>query len=476
MLARAPSLRFWLLVSMIASAAVGLSAAVVLFNHVQSANEHAADTAKAQHEAQAFAAQVQAGADHARLAAMQELLPNDQVTIERDGRTTFQGRRPVGREFELQVEVPFPGGVVRIADYSSPRSSTTPELTLITAGVLALVIVAAIIAATLVTRAVRQPLQRAIDAAERVSHGDLTARMGTSGPEELVKLGSAFDDMAARLERADRDQRQFLADVAHEIATPVNAIAGFALALADGAAQDEQERHEAKNVIDVQTGRLRDLLSDLRELTQLDLAEGVRMTAISLRSFGERLVASFDPAARDAHVGLQLAAGDRQVLTDARLLEMIASNLVSNAIRYTPSGGSVQIELRGRGDELVLSVRDTGVGIAPEHEKRIFERLYRVDSARDRATGGSGLGLAIVRRAVQTLGGRLELESAPGKGSEFRVILPADGTAAPPTANAVSFNLPSEPNRKAPGGDRDLINSDPRGGAPLPAPETPRRG
>jgi signal transduction histidine kinase len=254
--------------------------------------------------------------------------------------------------------------------------------------------------------------------------------MGTSGPEELVKLGSAFDEMAARLEQADRDQRQFLADVAHEIATPVNAVSGFALALADGAAQGEQERGEAKSVIEVQTRRLRDLLSDPRELTALDLAEGVRVTSVSVGPFGARLAASARPAAQDAGVDLHVAAADGEVLTDARLLEMIASNLLSNAIRYTPSGGSVDFELRGRDNDLILRVRDTGVGIAPEHQKRIFERLYRVDSTRDRATGGSGLGLAIVHRAVQTLGGHIELASAPDQGSEFRVTLPADGSPA----------------------------------------------
>ncbi len=435
MFTRAPSLRFWLLVAMIGSAVVGLGAAVVLFNHIQTANEHAADAATARQEARRIAAEVQAGAGRARLAALQELLANNQITVERDGQTVFRGPRPVGRDLELRVEATFPGGVVRIADYSSPSSSTTLDLTLITAGVLALVIVAAIIAATLVTRAVRAPVERAIDAAEHVSHGDFSARMGASGPEELVKLGSAFDEMAARLEQADRDQRQFLADVAHEIATPVNAVSGFALALADGAAQGELERREAKSVIEVQAGRLRDLLRDLRELTQLDLAEGVRVTPVSLRLFSERLVASLRPAARDANVDLRHTADDREVLTDARLLEMIASNLVSNAIRYTPSGGSVQFELRRRNRELVLRVRDTGVGIPPEHQKRIFERLYRVDSTRDRATGGSGLGLAIVHRAVQTLGGHIELESTPGQGSEFRVILPADGSPAQPAAD-----------------------------------------
>ena len=96
------------------------------------------------------------------------------------------------------------------------------------------------------TRAVRGPVGRAIDAAERLSHGELSARMGSSGPEELVKLGRAFDGMAARLERADRDQRQFLADVAHEIATPLNTISGFGMALADGTAQGEAQRAEAQ--------------------------------------------------------------------------------------------------------------------------------------------------------------------------------------------------------------------------------------
>lgn len=442
MLARAPSLRFWLLVAMIASAVIGLGAAVLLFNHVQSSHEHAADAAKARQEARTVAAQVRTGADNARLTALQELLANDQITVHRAGRVVFRGPSRTGREFELQAEARFPGGLVRISDYASPESSTTLELTLITAGVLALVIAAAIGTATLVTRAVRRPVQRAINAAERVSRGDLTARMGTSGPEELVKLGSAFDDMAARLEQADRDQRQFLADVAHEIATPVNAVSGFALALADGAAQGEQERREARSVIAVQTGRLRDLLGDLRELTQLDLAEGVRVSPVSLRPFGERLAASFRPAARDATVDLQVATDDGAVLTDARLLEMIVSNLLSNAIRYTPPGGSVHLELRRRRDELLLRVRDTGVGIAPEHQKRIFERLYRVDSTRDRATGGSGLGLAIVRRAVRSLGGHIQLDSAPGKGSEFRITLPAGRSPAPPAAD-----LREDPNR-----------------------------
>ncbi|HET9073522.1 MAG TPA: ATP-binding protein [Solirubrobacteraceae bacterium] len=429
MFARAPSLRFWLLVAMIASAVVGLGAAVLLFTHVQNSNERLVDTAMARHQAQTIAGEVRAGARPGRLAALQALLPSDQITVERDGRVIFQGRRPAGNQLELKAAAPFPGGVVTLADYASLGPNSTLDLVVIIAGVLALVIVAAIVAATLVARAVRAPVQRAIDAAERVSRGDFAARMGSSGPEELVKLGGAFDDMAARLERADQDQRQFLADVAHEIATPVNAVSGFAVALADGAAADEPARREAKIVIDAETARLRTLLGDLRELTQLDLVTGSHVRPLVLVPFAERLVASFRPSAREAGLDLRLEVDDAEALTDRRLLEMIATNLITNAIRYTPAGGSVQVGLRRHGDELVLSVSDTGVGIAPEHQRRIFERLYRVDSTRDRATGGSGLGLAIVRRAVDALDGRIELQSTPGAGSRFRVTVPADREA-----------------------------------------------
>jgi signal transduction histidine kinase len=450
MFTRAASLRYWLLVAMIVSAVVGLAAAAFLFDNVETTNEHEADAAKARQEARTIAAQVASG-DAAHLSASQRLLANDRFTVYRGGHIIFSGPPRHGRAFEEEVEVPFPGGMVRLWDYSSPEASTTPELTLITAGVLALVIASAISAATLVTRAVRRPVQRAINAAERVSHGDFTARVGASGPQELVKLGAAFDDMAARLEQADRDQRRFLADIAHEIATPVNAVSGFGLALADGELHGEQEQLEAKSLIEAQTGRLRDLLSDLRELTQLDLTEGVRVSPISLQPCAERLVASFRPAARDANVHLQQAADDREVLTDARLVEMIASNLLSNAIRYTPPGGTVRIELRCRGDDLVLLVVDTGIGIAVRHQKRIFERLYRVDGSRDRATGGSGLGLAIVQRAVSTLGGHIELDSAPGQGSEFRVTIPAESMITPPAAPQKRQSSPApEPSEDAP--------------------------
>jgi signal transduction histidine kinase len=441
MLARVTSLRLWLLVAMVTSSIVGLGGAVLVGSKIDQSSERSADTAKALQVARTIANQVQTGADVTRLAALQDVLVNDRLTVRRGGATVFEGPARTGGRFELRVRVPFTGGVVELADYTGPHSTrTTLDLTLITAGVLVLVIAAAILAATLVTRAVRGPVGRAIDAAERLSHGELSARMGSSGPEELVKLGRAFDGMATRLERADRDQRQFLADVAHEIATPLNTISGFGLALADGVAQGETQRAEARGLIETETERLHDLLSDLRELTRLDLTEGVRLAPVALAPFARELVTRFAPAAANAGVELSLSVRANQIVSDRRLLETVASNLLSNALRYTPEGGRVEVHVRQHRGRVVLMVRDNGVGIAPEHQQRIFERLYRVDSARNRATGGSGLGLAIAQRAAQSLGGYIELESTPGRGSEFRLVLP---TASPRATREAGISSPA---------------------------------
>jgi signal transduction histidine kinase len=427
MVARLLSLRLWLFAAMIASAGVGLAAAAVLYAHVEHSHERSADQAKALAEARTVARQVQAGAGVARLTSLQELLASDQLTVVRGGRVVFRGPNP-GSQFELRARVPFTGGSVTLADYSATGTGTTLALILITAGLLALVIAAAILAATLVTRSVRAPITRAIAAADRVAHGDFSARMGSSGPDELSKLGRAFDDMTARLERADADQRQFLADVAHEIATPVNSISGFALALADGVAASAEQRTEASAVITTETQRLADLLTDLRELTRLDLTDDLRLAPVAVESFVRELARRFRPAAIAAGVEIDVDVRPVTITTDARLLETVASNLLSNAIRYTPTGGHVQIRVRKRRTGLMLAGRDSGVGIAPEHQRRIFDRLYRVDHTRDRATGGLGLGLAIAARAARSMGGRIELDSDLGQGSEFRLIVPVGGT------------------------------------------------
>ena len=427
MFARLTSLRFWLVLAMLSAALVGLTGAYVSYGRIQSSQERASDRAKDERIAAAIAAQAAAGADRGQLIAVQEALPYNQLIIIRNGRTSFTGPPLPDHELELSVTAPFNGGRVILRDYESPKRDAPIAFTLVAAGVILLVILAALAAATMVTRAVRGPIERAVAAADRLAGGDFSARIGPSGPEELARLARAFDSMAERLASAERDQRQFLADVAHEIATPTNSISGYGIALADGSLHTDEERAEARALIESETRRLTGMIEDLRALTRLDLAEELRSNPLDLAELCRAAAARFLPAARKAGVALNVDARPVATTGDERLVGMIVDNLLSNAIRYTPSGGRIDLEVSRRQRDLVVAVRDTGIGIAPEHQRRVFDRLYRVDEARDRASGGSGLGLAIAQRAARALGGRLELESEPGRGSEFRLVLPADG-------------------------------------------------
>jgi signal transduction histidine kinase len=313
---------------------------------------------------------------------------------------------------------------VTIAAYTLASGGAAPGLAV--AGLVAILLIGeAWLAATLLARTVRKPISRAIETVDRLATGDFSARMGIAGPAEFAHLSRAVDGVAGRLQQADTEQKRFLADLAHEIATPLSAVSGFAFALVDMSAQTAAERAEAADILVRESDRLRQLLDDLRHLHRLELAESVRQELLDIGALCTETAQRFRLAAQDAGVTLLVCADRFSVVTDPRLADTVVNNFVSNAIRYTPSGGRVQIQAHRRRSAIVIAVRDTGIGISPQHLERIFDRLYRVDKARDRATGGSGLGLAIARRAAQSLGARIEVESRPGEGSEFRLLLPA---------------------------------------------------
>ena len=291
------------------------------------------------------------------------------------------------------------------------------------------------LAATMFSRTVRKPISRAIETVDRLATGDFSARMGVSGPEEFAHLSRAVDGVAGRLQQADTEQKRFLADLAHEIATPLSAVSGFAFALVDQSARTAAERAEAADIVVRESGRLRQLLDDVRHLHRLELAESVRHEQVDIGALCTETAQRFRLAAEEAGVTLLVCAEPLSVVTDPRLTDTVLNNFVSNAIRYTPSGGRVQIQANHRRSVIVIAVRDTGIGISPGDLERIFDRLYRVDKARDRATGGSGLGLAIARRAAQSLDAHIEVESTPGVGSEFRLLLPSVTPSRPATSS-----------------------------------------
>ena len=255
----------------------------------------------------------------------------------------------------------------------------------------------------------------------------LIGEAGLAGTVLVRRLSRSFDGMAAQLQQADAEQKRFLADLAHEIATPLSAVSGFAVALVHDSARSRAEREEAAAIVLHESDRLQQLLDDVRHLHRLELAESVRQEQVDLGAACAETAQRFRLAADDAKVTLVVCAEQVSVHADPRLIDAVVNNFVSNAIRYTPPGGRVRIVAQRRRSAAVIAVRDTGMGIAPEHLERIFDRLYRVDEARDRATGGFGLGLAIAHRAAQSLNARIEVASTPGEGSEFRLLLPRNG-------------------------------------------------
>ena len=280
-------------------------------------------------------------------------------------------------------------------------------------------------AAGSLARRLRLQAANLASSAEAVASGDLTVRADVSD-DELGRAAGAFNRMTAKLAEADDRQRRFLADVAHELRTPVTAIDGFATALVDGAAASPAAQVEAVGFIREESTRLRALIDELRDLTALDLGPAPTTRVTDLAQLARDTVTRLHAGATTAGVELNGPRGVVSFSTDPRHIETILSNLVRNAIAATRSGGRVDVEVGRYGDEAVLRVLDTGVGIAPEHLGRIFDRLYRVDTSRSRDLGGSGLGLAIVKKLVEdVLHGTIDVQSTVGSGSTFTVRLPA---------------------------------------------------
>ncbi|HEX6900327.1 MAG TPA: ATP-binding protein [Thermoanaerobaculia bacterium] len=223
-------------------------------------------------------------------------------------------------------------------------------------------------------------------------------------------------------------RRDFVANVSHELKTPLAAIRGYAETLKEGALDEPPIARRFTERILSQCKRLQELLDDLLILSRLEGADAfAEREPVDLAEAIERAVDLFTPAAREKGVTLEVQAEPALLVTgDPGRLERLVLNLVDNGIKYNRPDGKVTLSLRRDGDEAVLEVADTGIGIPPEAIPRIFERFYRVDKGRAREEGGTGLGLAIVKHIAQLHGGTVDVESRGGKGSTFRVRLPLE--------------------------------------------------
>lgn len=274
------------------------------------------------------------------------------------------------------------------------------------------------------SRGLTAPLARLTAAARRIAGGDLSQRVPETGSTEIAALGQAFNQMAADLGKAEELRRNMVADVAHELRTPLSVLQGNLRAILDGVYPLEQA--EIAALYD-ETRLLSRLVDDLHELAQAeagqlrldlhstDLAEVVQTTAANFAVVTE---------AKGVKLITDLAEGLPPVLADPDRLAQIMRNLLSNALRHTPEGGQITIRATYNGLAVRTVVADTGEGIPPKDLPHVFDRFWRAERSRSREWGGSGLGLAIARHLVQAHGGEMGVESEVGQGSRFWFTLP----------------------------------------------------
>lgn len=279
----------------------------------------------------------------------------------------------------------------------------------------------AIAAALLVGRSITAPVARLRRASGKLARGDLSARAPEQGPAEIAELGAAFNGMAARLEELFDMRRELVAWASHDLRTPVAAMRAMLEAVEDGLASPEQYMGALAD--QVQT--LGTLVDDLFELARIDAgALTLHMQEASLGGLVQQCVRGLEAEARRRNVHLESDVdGAPQARCAPEKVERVLLNLLTNALRHTPSDGSVAVRVERESEVVRVSVEDSGEGIAPDALRRIFDRFWRADQAR--GPGGSGLGLAIARGLVEAQGGRIWAENRSGGGARFSFTLPA---------------------------------------------------
>ena len=294
-------------------------------------------------------------------------------------------------------------------------------------GGLAVAVLAAVVG-LVVYRRMSRPLEKIRLGAERFARGELEARLDVSDGGEAARLAEALNRMAERLRRLETVRQEFVANVSHELKTPITSIKGFVETLLDGALENPEDARKFLEIVARHSDRLNSIITDLLLLSRIEAGgdRALELEESRLRDVLREAVEACSAKAEAKGVRVVLdCPAELAVRANPPLLEQAVVNLIDNAVKYSEPGAEVRVEGSGSADETAVAVRDRGAGIAPEHVARLGERFYRVDKARSRQLGGTGLGLAIVKHIVQAHGGRVSIESKPGEGSAFRIFLPA---------------------------------------------------
>ena len=282
----------------------------------------------------------------------------------------------------------------------------------------------ALILGALLARNLTRPLRALTRAAHQMAGGKLDQEVRVQSRDEIGELAAAFNQMSRAVARANTARRQMTADVAHELRTPLTVIAGYIESMREGVLAPTPER---LSVIYQEIEHLQRLVGDLRTLSQAD-ANNLKLNKelVSPQALLQQIHRAFEHQAVQKGVSLVVSpdAGPPSITVDEDRMAQVLDNLVSNALRFTPAGGRIELAATSQNGQVLLTVHDSGPGISPEDLPFIFDRLYRGDKSRSQETGESGLGLAIAKALVEAHGGRIDVESTPGNGTTFLIHLP----------------------------------------------------
>jgi len=302
---------------------------------------------------------------------------------------------------------------------------------LLQAGVIGLVF--AFILAALISRQIAKPLGAVAHAAGEVAQGNYEAKLPETGASEMRAVAEAFNTMTREVRSTHQSQRDFLANVSHDLKTPLTSIQGYSQAIIDGAVHDPAT---AAEVIYGEADRLARMVSELTDLASLQSGRvALRLDRVDIAQLTRALTERIEVVARKKNVALNVRAPESIVVTaDGDRMAQVITNLLSNAVKFTPEGGHIDVVMRGLDNGIEVAVRDSGIGIPQDEIARVFERFYQIDKARG-PKRGTGLGLAIAKEIVSAHGGRIRAESpGEGHGTTFVVWLPN----IPPSTTLVS--------------------------------------
>ncbi|MDG0792210.1 HAMP domain-containing histidine kinase [Cohnella ginsengisoli] len=327
------------------------------------------------------------------------------------------------------IGLPFQIGSERQALFLLPSSKNEPTLIRLMLTILLFVLITGSICILIAAIYVVKPIKALTAATRRLAKGDFDVKLGVKRKDELGTLARRFNEMAVGLKQLERMRQDFVSNVSHEIQSPLTSISGFAKALKDMNAIPEEERIQYLDIILTESGRLSRLSDNLLKLASLDFnRQPMDDATFRLDEQIRQVVVSCEPLWSAKNIDVHLDLPQAAVITaDKDQLNQVWMNLLVNSIKFTPEGGRIHVQITACTDAYLLTLSDSGIGIAPEQLGRVFERFYKTDRSRSDSEG-SGLGLSIVKKIVELHRGDIRIESKVGLGTKVIVELPA----APP--------------------------------------------